>query len=104
MTELTQKILTLDSESETALKKADASAQEVMRAADFRAEMLAEEEQQRFEKQKADDEAALVAQLEVERSEAMAALQQRMEAFERSLDSDLLIKNLLAAAKERVCR
>lgn len=104
MTELTQKILTLDSESETALKKADASAQEVMRAADFRAESQIQEEERRFEKQKADDEAALAEQLEVERREAMAALQRKMDAFDRSLDTDLLIKNLLIAAKERVCR
>jgi len=104
MTELTQMILTLDSESETALKRADASAQEVMRAADMDAERVLQEEQQRFKKQKTGDEAALAEQLEVERRKAMESLQLRMEAFERSLDFDLLIKKLLAAAKERVCR
>jgi len=104
MTELTQKILTLDSESERALKKADESAQEVMREADFRAERRVHEEQQRFEKQKAGDEAALAEQLDVERREAMEELQQRMDAYDRSLDIDLLIKQLLAVAKERVCR
>jgi hypothetical protein len=103
MIELTQKILTLDSESETAIKKADAAALEVMKEADLHAGRLIEEEQQLFEKQKERDVAAQDEKLDVQRRQATAALKQKMEAYERSFDVETLIEHLLSAAKDRVC-
>ncbi|MGB5965775.1 MAG: hypothetical protein WBF77_12210 [Sulfurimonadaceae bacterium] len=103
MIELTQKILTLDSESERALKKADARALNVMKEADLHASRLIEEEQQLFEKQKERDAAAADEKLEVQRRQAIAALEQKMEAYDRSLDVEALIEHLLSAAKDRVC-
>ncbi len=103
MIELTQKILTLDSESETALKKADARTLDVMKEADLHAGRLIEEEQQLFEKQKERDVAAQDEKLEVQRRQATAALKQKMKAYESSLDVEALIEHLLSAAKDRVC-
>ena len=104
MIELTQKILTLDSESERALKKADAAVLDVMKEADLHAGRLIEEEQQLFEKQKERDVAAQDEKLDVQRRQATAALKQKMKAYESSLDVEALIENLLSAGKDRVCR
>ena len=104
MTELTQMILTLDSASAEALKEADASAQSVMKEADSRADALLEERQRHLAKQKAGEAAALAEKLDGERREAAAALQRKMEAFDRSFESDAALEYLIAAAKARVCR
>lgn len=103
MIEMTQKILALDSEAETALKKSAASVLEAMKEADLRAKGLIEEQQKLFEKQKESERAALAEKLEGERRRSMAALQQKREAFEASVDTDALIGHLLSVAKERAC-
>ena len=103
MIELTQKILTLDTKSETVLKKADARALDVMKEADLRASRLIEEEQQLFEKQKERDVAAVDEKLELQRRQAVIVLEQKMKAYESSFDVEALIEHLLSAAKDRVC-
>ena len=103
MIELTQKILTLDSESETVLKKADARALDVMKEADLHAGRLIEEEQQLFEKQKEYDAVLLEEKLEVQRRQAVIVLEQKMKAYESSFDVEALIEHLLSAAKDKVC-
>ncbi len=103
MNELTEKILALDAEADTALKKSAAAVLDVKREADLSAKRLIEEEQQLFEKQKESDAAVLADKLEAERRRALAALHQKMEAFDKTVEFDRLIENLLAAAKERVC-
>ena len=103
MIEMTQKILALDSEAETALKNSAASVLEAMKEADLHAKGMIEEQQQLFEKQKESERAALAEKLERERHRSVAALQQKMEAFEASVDIDVLIGHLLSVAKERVC-
>ncbi len=103
MIELTQKILTLDSESEIALKKADARALDVMKEADLHAGRLIEEEQQLFEKQKEYDAVLLEEKLEVQRRQAVIVLEQKMKAYESSFDVEALIEHLLSAAKDKVC-
>lgn len=104
MIELTQKILALDTESESALKKADAAALEVMKEADYHAARLIEEEQELFEKQKERDAVLLEEKLEMQRRQAIAALEQKMEVYDGSLDVEALIEHLLFVAKDRVCR
>jgi hypothetical protein len=103
MNELTEKILALDSEADTALKKSAAAALEVKREADRSAKRLIEEQQQLFEKQKESDAAALAEKLEAQRRRALAVLHQKMAAFDKSADIDKMTDSLLAAAKERVC-
>ena len=103
MNGLTEKILALDAEADTALKKSAAAVQEVKREADLRAKRLIEEEQQLFEKQKESDTAALAEKVEAERRQALAVLHQKMEAFDESVDIDALVDYLLSVAKERAC-
>ena len=103
MIELTQKILTLDADVAAELKEADTSALHVIKKADLRAQHLIEEEQQLFEQQKERDAAALNEKLEVQRREATAVLEQKMEAYKSSLDVEVLVEKLLLEAKGRVC-
>lgn len=103
MIELTQTILTLDAEYESALKRADAAMLERMKEADLNAERLIEKEQHRFETQKERDAALLEQELSLQRQEADSALDQRMKRYADSLDIDAMVEALFKVAKERVC-
>lgn len=103
MSELTQKILSLDVEVTTKLKEADTASLHVIKKADLQAKYLIEKEQHLFELQKERDTAALDEKLELKRQQSLQALEQKMNAYNRSFDIDVLVKQLLSEAKERVC-
>jgi hypothetical protein len=103
MSELTQKILSLDVEVTTKLKEADTASLHVIKKADLQAKHLIEKEQHLFELQKERDTAALEEKLELKRQQSLQALEQKMNAYNRSFDVDVLVKQLLSEAKERVC-
>ena len=103
MIELTQKILSLDAEVATELKEAETAALHVIKAADLQAKDLIEKEQHLFEMQKEYDRAALDKKLELKRQQSLQALEQKMNAYNRSFDIDVLVKQLLSEAKARVC-
>jgi len=104
MIELTQPILSLDTESEKALKTADLAALEIMKKADAHAAQILAEEQHLFAKQKEQDMVALEEKLVVQRQEEMTALKQKMDTYNNSLDVEKLTEQLLSIAKDRVCR
>ena len=104
MSELTQTILTLDAESEKALKTADVSALEAMEKADAQALQMLEEEQLLFENKKKNDIAALEEKMGEKRREAMKVLKQKMDTYDNALDVESLTQELLSVVKDRVCR
>ena len=75
----------------------------VIKKADLQAQHLIEEEQQLFKQQKERDTAALNENLEVQRREAVVVLEQKMKAYDSSLDVEVLVEQLLLEAKGRVC-
>ncbi len=103
MAELTQKIIDLDSQIDAALAEADIVAQDVMKKADIRARELIEEQQKLFETYNANEFSALAEELESERQQAIAVLQQKMKRFDEKFDINTVADQLLDLAKERVC-
>lgn len=104
MIDLTQKILSLDSESALEFNHANAVSIEAKREADLRAEQQMEEAQQLFEKQKNSESEQLAKRLKTDRKRAIDTLQKKMELFDKDIEIDSLVEHLVAVAKDRICR
>ena len=104
MTDLTQKILSLDLEIASQLNHVNTVSMEAKREADLHAEHQMEEAQQLFEKEKNSDLQELVKSLKANHERAIDTMHQKMEAFDKDLEIDELLEYLLAVAKDRVCR
>ena len=102
MTDLTQKILSLD--LETASELNHAVSMEAKREADLYAEQRMEEAQQLFEKQKNSEAQQLAKSVKENRERALADLQKKMEAFDKDVEIDELVEYLVGVAKDRICR
>jgi hypothetical protein len=104
MIDLTQKILSLDMEVALELTNANAVSIEAKREADLRAEQQMEEVYQLFEKQKNSEAIQLVKSVEEERERAIDNLQKKMKTFDKKVEIDALVEDLLIMAKDRICR
>ncbi len=104
MIDLTQKILSLDSEAALNLTNANAASIEVKREADLRAEQLLKDTQQLFEKQKNSEAEQLAKNVKEDRERVLADLQKKMEAFDKDVEIDELVEYLVGMAKDRICR
>ena len=103
MTELTQKLLRLDSQTDEELEASKELAQEVMIKADIRAKEMMSEAQILFEKQKENDLEILSKNLEKKRFLAMEVLKKNMQDFDEHFDISELVERLILVAKEKVC-
>ncbi|MEA3418751.1 MAG: hypothetical protein U9Q90_05065 [Campylobacterota bacterium] len=101
---LAQKILTLDAEAEAELQNVSLSTLKRRQEADAHADRMREEQQQFFEDQKRKETAELTKKLEEDRQKAIAALRQKMKAFDKEVEINKLAEYLLSMAKERACR
>ena len=104
MIDLTQKILSLDTEATLELNNANAVSVETKRETDLRAEQLMEEAQQLFIKEKNSEEKQLVKSVQEDREQANNDLHKKMETFDKDLDLDSLVEHLLMKAKDHICR
>ncbi len=104
MIDLTQKILSLDSEAALNLTNANAASMEVKREADLRAEQLLKDTQQLFEKQKNSEAEQLAKNVKEDRERVLADLQKKMKAFDKDVEIDELVEYLVGMAKDRICR
>ena len=103
MTDLTQKILSLDTEVTLELNTVNAVSVEVKREADLHAYQLMEEAKQLFEKQKINDEKQLVKSVKEDREQATGDLQKKMEAFDENTEINTLVEHLIMVVKDRIC-
>ncbi len=104
MTDLTQQILALDKESETAIKNARLAEQETKREADVSAEIIRKEMRLLFEEQKRTETALLARKTEDARQNALTALHHKIEKFDTEVSVDKIVEYLFKAAKDLVCR
>ena len=104
MTELTQKLLTLDDNALMALRDAERSAEAAQQAARRRTDVMREEELERFARQKEAETAALAERMQRERDRLETLFRRRCEAAEKRTDAEALAESLLKKARERVCR
>lgn len=104
MIELTQTILSLDTESEKALKMADLSALEAMKKADEQATQMFAEAQHLFEKKKEQDMKLLKDKLVEKHRKTMDVLKQKMDNYNNTIEIEALTEELFSLAKEHTCR
>ncbi|WP_415406170.1 hypothetical protein ACLHDG_10415 [Sulfurovum sp. CS9] len=104
MIDLTQKILSLDLETALELNNANAVSMEAKREADLRAEQCMAEAQHLFEKQKRSEAKQLAKSVKEDRKSAIDNLQQKMEAFDKGIEIDMLVEHLVTVARDRICR
>ncbi len=103
MTDLTQKILSLDTEVTLELNTVNAVSVEVKREADLHAYQLMEEAKKLFEKQKNSEEKQLVKSVKEDREQAAGDLQKKMEAFDENTEINKLVEHLIMVVKDRIC-
>ena len=104
MTDLTQKILSLDVEAASELNHANAVSMKVKREADLRAEQQMEEVHQLFEKQKHREATELAKNIKEDRERAINNLKKNMENFDKEVEIDILVEHLVTVVKDRICR
>ena len=104
MTDLTQKILSLDLETASELNHANAVSTVAKREADIHSEQRMEEVQQLFEKQKNSEAQQLAKSVKENRERALDDLQRKMEAFDKDVEIDESVEYLVGVAKDRICR
>ena len=104
MTDLTQKILSLDLEVASALKDANAASIEAKKEADMHVDQQWEEVQKDFKEQKNREEKVLLKMREEERRSARDQLDQKKKTFDENVKIDALVEDLIEVAKERICR
>jgi len=103
MTDLTEKILSLDLRSASALKDAKVASVEVKKSADKYADQKMEEAQRLFEEEKKSETKVLSAKFEEERKRARSSLDQKMKTFDKDMKIDTVVDKLLKVTKERIC-
>ncbi len=104
MIDLTQKILSLDKEFALELTNANTVNMEAKREADLHAEHQMEKAYQLFEKQKNSEAIQLVKNIKENRELAIENLQKKMKTFDKEVEIDALVEDLLTMAKDRICR
>jgi len=104
MTDLTQKILSLDLEVASALKDANAASIEAKKEADMHVDLQWEEVQKDFKEQKNREEKVLLQMREEERKSARDQLDQKKKTFDENVKIDALVEDLIEVVKERICR
>lgn len=103
MTELTQKLLVLDSQTNKELELSKELAQKVMIKADSHAKKMMSEAKEVFNKQKENDIEILSNNLEKKRLLSIEILKKNKQKFDEHFDIDELVKHLILVAKEKVC-
>lgn len=103
MTELTQKLLLLDTQTYTELSKANHSAQKVMLEADILANEMIDEVKQHMKKQKERDLNSLFKKVEEQKKIETEALLKQMKDFDEDIKFDNLIEDLMSIAKKNLC-
>ena len=103
MIDLTQKILSLDLEITLELNNANVLSIEAKREADQRTKERMKEAQQLFEKQKSTEVKQLEKSLREDRKKEIDNLQKKMEAFDKWIEIDALVDQLVLIAKDRIC-
>ncbi len=104
MTDLTQKILSLDLKAALELNNAYAVSMEAKREADLHTEQRMEETQKLFKKQKDNEAKDLAKSLKEYQQKTLDNLQKKMENFDKNVEIDNSLEHLLALAKDRICR
>jgi len=103
MTDLTEKILSLDKECEATLEKANLTIVETKKEADQSSEKSAQEKLLQFEAQKRAEAQLLTQKMDDAQRDAMDALDQKMAKFEEKVSTDTIAEHLLSVAKGQVC-
>ena len=103
MTELTQKILSLDTQADTALAMSKKSAREMILQADSDAEKMINEVQKNFKDKKDKEDKDLSKELDQKRTQAQAQLKQKMHDFDEAFEIDTIINTLINTAKDKLC-
>lgn len=103
MTELTQKLLLLDTQIDTELTKTHASAQKVMLDADILAKEMIDTVKQRMKKQKENDLNTLFKKVKKQKEIQEKALSKQMKDFDKEIKFEYLIENIISIAKKNLC-
>jgi len=103
MTDLTEKILSLDLQSALALKGAKEASMEAKKSADKYAMQNMEEAHRLFEEEKKSEEKELKERFEEERKRARFSLDQKMKTFDKDMNIDTVVEKFLKVTKERIC-
>ena len=103
MTDLTEKILSLDLQSASALQDAEVVSVVAKKNADKNNDHKMKEVQKLFAKEKKSESKALSESLEEERKKARSGLDQKMKTFDEGLNIDAVIDKLVKVTKEGIC-
>ena len=103
MTDMTQKIISLDLESALALNKALAASMEEKKEADLRVEKLWEEAESDFKKHKNHETEILEKSMIQNRDDMINAVHRKMEMFDKNVNIDVMVEDLLLVARDRIC-
>jgi phosphoenolpyruvate-protein kinase (PTS system EI component) len=103
MTDLTEKILSLDLETVLELNNANAVSIETKKEADLHAEQRMEEVQQEFEKEKESEAVQRAKDVKEDRKRVLDNLQKKMKTFDEEMKIDILVKDLVSIARDRIC-
>ena len=103
MTELTQKLLLLDTQTDTELLKAQSTAQKIMSEADSLEKEMKDEAKQRIKYQKKNDLNTLDKNIEEKKGIELKALHKQMEKFDNEITFDDIIEDLISIAKNNLC-
>lgn len=103
MTDLTEKILSLDSQSTSALQDAELVSAAAKKNVDKDSDHKMKEVQKLFEEEKKRESKVLSKSFEEERKRARSDLDQKMKTFDEGLNIDAVIDELVKVTKEGIC-
>jgi regulator of protease activity HflC (stomatin/prohibitin superfamily) len=103
MTDLTEKILSLDLQSALALQDAKALSAAAKKKADKDKDHKIKEVQKLFEEDKKSETKLHAKRFEEERKKARLNLDQKMKTFDEGLNIDAVIDELVKVTKEGIC-
>ena len=104
MTDLTEKILSLDLQSASALQDAKVLSVEAKKNADKYKDHEMKEVQKLFGEEKKSDAKALAESFEEEKKHARSKLNKKIRAFDEHVNIDSVVEYLINVAKEKICR
>ena len=103
MTDLTEKILSLDVQSASALQDAKAVSVAAKKNADKNRDHKMKEVQKLFGEEKKSEVKALSESFSKKEKRARSGLDKKMKTFDEGLDIDAVIDALVKVTKERIC-
>ena len=103
MTDLTEKIFSLDLQSSSVLREAKVLSESAKKNADKDKDHKIKEVQKLFEEEKKNETRVLAESFEKERKKARSNLDQKMKTFDEGLNIDVVVDEFLKVTKERIC-